>query len=97
MSSTTHDFYLGRGEDAAWLGSVRLGTTPDGRWFDEITRTRSAAEFLTLVALFLRTAEIHEAGEVTLGNQAWPWPWPTSHGTDYVHAFDTGAVDRETG
>ncbi|MFE6611559.1 hypothetical protein [Amycolatopsis sp. NPDC057786] len=91
MSSTTHDFYLGRGPDADWLGSVRLGTR-NGRWLDEITRARSAGGFITLVALFLRTAEIHEAGEVTLGNHAWPWPWPTSHGTDYVYAFDTDAV-----
>ncbi|MEV6906000.1 hypothetical protein [Amycolatopsis sp. NPDC051071] len=91
MSSTTHDFYLGRGPDADWLGSLRLGV-PDGRWFDEITRSRSAGGFITLVTFFLRSAEIHEAGEVTFGNRVWPWPWPTSHGTDYVHAFDTGAV-----
>ncbi|MFC3450782.1 hypothetical protein [Amycolatopsis speibonae] len=91
MSSTTHDFYLGRGADADWLGSVRLASW-DGRWLDEFTRARSAGGFITLVALFLRTAEIHEAGEVTLGNHVWPWPWPTSHGTDYVHAFDTGTV-----
>ncbi|UUV28588.1 hypothetical protein NQK81_27835 [Amycolatopsis roodepoortensis] len=91
MSSTTHDFYLGRGQDADWLGSVRLGTRND-RWLDEITRARSAGGFITLVALFLRTARIHEAGEVALGNREWPWPWPTSHGTDFTHAFDTDAV-----
>ncbi|MEU3767940.1 hypothetical protein AB0E55_23055 [Amycolatopsis keratiniphila] len=91
MSSTTHDFYLGRGPDTEWLGSVRLGTR-NGGGLDEIRRARSAGDFIILVALFLRTVEAAEAGEVTFGNHKWPWPWPTSHGTDYTHALDTGVV-----
>jgi hypothetical protein len=30
MLSTTHDFYLGRGPDAEWLGSLQLGTCARG-------------------------------------------------------------------
>ncbi|WP_414944868.1 hypothetical protein [Amycolatopsis sp. cmx-11-32] len=44
MSSTT-DFYLGRGPDAEWLGSVLLDTR-DGLWLEEITRARSAGGFI---------------------------------------------------
>jgi hypothetical protein len=89
--ATTHDFYLGRGPDAQWLGSIRLGGCACNG-LDDLERARSAGGFTTLVDFFLRTAEIDEAGEVTHRGAGWPWPWPTSHGTDYVHAFDTGAV-----
>lgn len=90
-TSTTHDFYLGRGPDAEWLGSVHLeGCACNG--LDEIERARSAGGFTTLVDFFLHAAEIDEAGEVTHAGREWPWPWPTSHGTDYVHAFDTDVV-----
>ncbi|QFU86739.1 hypothetical protein [Amycolatopsis sp. YIM 10] len=92
MSGTTHDFYLGRGPGAEWLGSVRLGT-PDSRWLDEITRAWSAGAFACLVTVFLQVTQAEQAGEVARGDSGqWPWRWPTSHGTDYVHAFDEGAV-----
>ncbi|MEV8609516.1 hypothetical protein AB0383_16555 [Amycolatopsis sp. NPDC051373] len=89
--TTTHDFYLGRGRDAEWLGSVHLGSRASGG-LDEIARARSEGGFRALVDFFLREAEVDEAGEVTHAGSEWPWLWPTSHGTDYVHAFDTGAV-----
>ncbi|GAB2790536.1 hypothetical protein [Amycolatopsis magusensis] len=89
--STTHDFYLGRGPDAEWLGSVHLGSGASSG-IEDITRARSAGGFAVLVDFFLHTAEVEQAGEVTHRGDEWPWPWPTSHGTDYVHAFDTGAV-----
>ncbi|WP_020663106.1 hypothetical protein [Amycolatopsis benzoatilytica] len=89
--STTHDFYLGRGPGAEWLGSVHLGgCARDG--LGEIERARSAGGFAALVDLFLHATDIDQAGEVTCAGREWPWPWPTSHGTDYVHAFDAGAV-----
>lgn len=89
--STTHDFYLGRGPDAEWLGSVHLTSSAhDG--LDEIERARSQGGFRTLVDFFLHAAEVDEAGEVTHAGREWPWPWPTSHGTDYVYAFDEGVV-----
>ncbi|QWF81032.1 hypothetical protein [Amycolatopsis sp. CA-230715] len=90
--STTHDFYLGRGLTAEWLGSVYLDSCACDS-LDEIERARTADGFRILVDFFLHAAEIDEAGEVTRpGFLGWPWPWPTSHGTDYVHAFDAGVV-----
>ncbi|MFI5560793.1 hypothetical protein ACIA2T_16075 [Amycolatopsis japonica] len=45
MSGTTHDFDLGRGPDAEWLGSVRLGIR-NGGGLGEIRRARSAGDFI---------------------------------------------------
>lgn len=90
--STTHDFYLGRGPDAEWLGSIHLDSCECQR-LDEIMQASTTNEFTELVDFFLHAADVGEAGEVTRrAGGAWPWPWPTSHGTDYAHAFDTGAV-----
>lgn len=89
--ATTHDFYLGRGPDADWLGSVRFGSgvCPG---LDGIAQARTADEFLGLVDSFLCAAETDGTGEVAHSGPEWPWPWPTSHGTDRVHAFEAGAV-----
>ncbi|WP_431909892.1 hypothetical protein [Amycolatopsis thermoflava] len=89
--STTHDFYLGRGPDAEWIGSIHLGTCACHS-VEKIGLARSADEFADLVNSFLHAAEVGQAGEVTHRGHPWPWLWPTSHGTDYTHAFDRGTV-----
>ncbi|MFD4252484.1 hypothetical protein ACFWQL_22340 [Amycolatopsis thermoflava] len=89
--STTHDFYLGRGPDAEWIGSIHLGTCACHS-VEQIWQAHAADEFTDLVNSFLHAAEVGQAGEVTHRGRPWPWTWPTSHGTDYTHAFDTGTV-----
>lgn len=89
--SSTHDFYLGRGPRAEWIGSIYLDSCACNG-LGEIEQDCTADEFADLVSLFLHAAETDEAGEVTHRGREWPWPWPASHGTDYTHAFDLGAV-----
>jgi len=93
MNSTTHDFYVGRGPDADWIGSIHLDACAC-HGLDEIEQAGTADEFTELVSLFLHGAEVEEVGEVTHRGREWPWPWPTSHGTDFTHASDgdCGAV-----
>ncbi|WP_020499942.1 hypothetical protein [Sciscionella marina] len=91
ITSTTNDFYLGRGAEAEWLGSIHLQDCACDALHD-IASASTAGEFTTMVTAFLNEAESHHLGTVTYPGDLWPWPWPTSHGTDHVLAFDTDAV-----
>lgn len=82
---TRADFYVGRGENAEWLGSIGWDGYPSG-----IDTTVLAAEdadtFRASVEEFLRG---HDG---IFPREGWPWPWDTSHMTDYAYAFDGGKV-----
>ena len=82
---TRADFYLGRGTDAKWLGSIAWDGYPDGIDPALLKATRLAA-FLRAVAR-LETRE-----DWTAPAAGWPWPWTTSATTDYAYAFDDGEV-----
>jgi hypothetical protein len=83
---TRADFYVGRGEDAEWLGSIAWDGYPDG-----IARTlldsAEEGEFRTRLRDFFAGRD-----DVTLPENGWPWPWETSHTTDFAYAFDAGRV-----
>ena len=87
---TRADFYVGRGENAEWLGSIAY----DGYALDEMAQEKppgtSAAtevEWRAVVSSILRNR-----GDATLPEQGWPWPWDTSATSDYAYAYDDGAV-----
>jgi len=79
---TRADFYVGRGEQAEWLGSIAWDGYPEGIDKQLLNCTGEAA-YRHAVADFLSKRR-----DKSLPDDGWPWPWETSHTTDYAYAFD---------
>jgi hypothetical protein len=89
---TRADFYMGRGPDAEWLGSIAWDGNPGGLTGDdvatvepgenELLTTRSAVRYRELVQEFLLNRD-----DATFPEQGWPWPWVDSGTTDYAYSF----------
>lgn len=91
---TRADFYVGRGRNAEWLGSIAWDGYPDGLPVDIVrppdadAQPVSESDFRQSVASFLAERE-----DATLPEQhGWPWPWENSLTTDYSYAWDNGVV-----
>lgn len=87
---TRADFYLGRGADAQWLGSIAWDGYPSGivSEFDEdVLNSTKAEDFSALVH-----AKLLKRDDGTTPEMGWPWPWDSSNTTDYAYAFDEGKV-----
>lgn len=85
---TRADFYVGRGKDAEWLGSVAWDGYPTG--FDDnqaLFDATTEEEYRAAVA-----AELDGREDATKPEDGWPWPWDDSNTTDYAYAFDGGKV-----
>src|SRR3954471_20378009 len=80
MMGTRADFYVGRGKDAEWLGSIAWDgyTIPDS-----IRRAKERGAYRKAVKRFLATRR-----DASLPKDGWPWPWDDSGTTDYAYAFD---------
>lgn len=83
---TRADFYVGRGENAEWIGSITWDGYPDGiadAVFDAVSEDdyRKAVE-----AFFADRTDVNHPSE------PWPWPWDDSRTTDYAYAFDGNRV-----
>lgn len=83
---TRADFYVGRGPQAQWLGSIAYDGYPDGQP-ESVIGAASEDDFKTRVASLLATVD-----DATLPADGWPWPWNDSGTTDYAYAFDDGVV-----
>lgn len=83
---TRADFYLGRGADAQWLGSIAWDGYPAGL-NPSLLADKSEATYFLDFALHISTRE-----DFTSPEEGWPWPWDNSHTTDYAYAFDAGQV-----
>ena len=82
---TRADFYVGRGEQAEWLGSIAWDGDPAG--IDEpVRRACLEKHYREAVSIFLMR------DDATLPAAGWPWPWDDSRTTDYAYAFDGGRV-----
>lgn len=81
---TRADFYVGRGDQAEWLGSIGWDGYPDGIE-SAILEAKSEDGFRGSVAVFMESRE-----DATLPSYGWPWPWNDSRTTDYAYAFDDG-------
>jgi hypothetical protein len=85
---TRADFYVGRGKDAEWLGSIAMDGYPDGgilAEFCELNGVLTEAKYRRIIA------EISEKrSSWTSPEQGWPWPWKDSRTTDYSYAYDDG-------
>ena len=84
---TRADFYIGKGKDAKWLGSIAW----DGYEFAKnpktpIAKAKTEEEFLAAVA------ELSKRDDFTKPEDGWPWPWADSQLTDYAYYFENGKV-----
>lgn len=86
---TRADFYVGKGPNAEWLGSVAW----DGyEWAEDdapnpLRTAKTEEEFRAAVEDILTIRE-----DSTRPEMGWPWPWDTSETTDYAYYFHEGVV-----
>ena len=83
---TRADFYVGRGKDAEWIGSIAWDGHPDSIP-RALRRSTDEAAFREKVSKFLDSRD-----DATRVSDGWPWPWKDSRTTDYAYAFDAGVV-----
>lgn len=83
---TRADFYIGRGVNAEWIGSIAWDGYPSGV-HATIRESTTEQEFRDAVSVHMSKRD-----DWTNPDQGWPWPWTTSHTTDYAYAFDDGCV-----
>lgn len=103
---TRADFYIGRGENAEWLGSTAWDGYPEGISLCTGERDRFGSkkreDWPADAHLFQATTEqdfrarldryfLHR-DDVTRPADGWPWPWDNSATTDCAYAFDDGKV-----
>lgn len=84
---TRADFYLGRGVNAEWLGSLATDAYPLNPALIWLFEAKNADEFKQSLRERMAGNESFTSPE-----QGWPWAWNTSHTTDYAYAFDEGQV-----
>lgn len=82
---TRADFYVGRGENAEWLGSIAFDGYPSG--LPDILRRRAEKSFRAQVERIMKTDD-----SATRPSDGWPWPWDDSGTTDFAYAFEGGKV-----
>ena len=83
---TRADFYVGRGKQAEWIGSITWDGYPGGI-SPEVFAVTTERDYRAAVAEFFS-----ERDDVTHPSEPWPWPWENSATTDYAYAFDAGTV-----
>jgi len=81
---TRADFYIGRGPDAEWLGSIAWDGYPGGIP-DAILVAPSEDEFRVAVTDLLSSRD-----DGTTPDMGWPWPWKDSQTSNYAYAWDKG-------
>lgn len=86
---TRADFYVGRGPDAEWLGSIAWDGDPGSVFGEEagFLGPEPEKDWRAWVSRFLASRD-----DATLPHMGWPWPWEDSRTTDYAYALDAGAV-----
>lgn len=82
------DFYVGRGEDAEWLGSIAWDGYPEGVAKDfKIMKSKSEKQYRKRIAKLLAADD-----SAIYPGDGWPWPWEDSHTTDFSYAWDGDRV-----
>ncbi|NTF16988.1 hypothetical protein G6L37_00915 [Agrobacterium rubi] len=84
---TRADFYVGRGDDMKWVGSIAWDGYPSGIDKYRVLVSSTEQEFLDGVS---RLAEARD--DFTPPEMGWPWPWGDSGTTDFAYAFDGDRV-----
>lgn len=81
---TRADFYVGKGKDAEWIGSIAWDGYRDGIP-EKILKAKTEKAFRKAVEAFFS-----DRNDVTLPAQGWPWPWDDSGTTDCSYWFFSG-------
>jgi hypothetical protein len=76
------DFYVGRGYDAEWIGSVAWDGYPPGIP-KKVLEAEDEASYRREVLNFMK-----RRSDGATPDGGWPWPWNDSAGTTYTYAFD---------
>lgn len=85
---TRADFYVGKGKDAEWLGSIAWDGDPNGTPGEYgLLSATDESYYRSEVARMLDSES-----DTTKPERGWPWPWNDSHTSDYGYAFFDGAV-----
>lgn len=84
---TRADFYVGRGLEAKWVGSIAFDGYPTG-----IDAPVLSAKTLDEYAAAIKEHMATRDDWTEPARDGWPWPWIDSRTTDYAYAFDCGAV-----
>jgi hypothetical protein len=85
---TRADFYIGRGPNAEWLGSVAWDGDEWEKKKSRLMRATTADAFRAEVAAIANQRE-----DFTSPTEGWPWPWDDSNTTDYAYVFHDGTVE----
>lgn len=83
---TRADFYVGRGTNAEWLGSIAWDGHPKSIP-DTLRAATTERLYREQVDAFLK-----ERDDATRPEDGWPWSWEDSRTTDFAYAFDGGDV-----
>jgi hypothetical protein len=90
---TRADFYVGRGADAEWLGSIAWDgyIEPPGiaKSAPAVIHAPCEAAYRRAVADMLKARD-----DATTPDQGWPWPWDNSDTTDRSYSFFGGEVQH---
>lgn len=94
------DFYLGRGPDAKYLGTISHGAPGQLRVWTRFTtpdpeeRLFQASDFCTAVVKLMGHAPGEATGDepIRLAWTTWPHERDDSSGTAWAYSFDNGAV-----
>ncbi|MGI9541935.1 MAG: hypothetical protein ACR2MX_01675 [Cyclobacteriaceae bacterium] len=78
---TRADFYVGKGENAEWIGSIAWDGYREGVG-DSILNAKTETQYIDAVKQFFRSRE-----DVSLPSDGWPWPWNDSSITDCSYWF----------
>jgi hypothetical protein len=81
---TRADFYIGKGKDGEWLGSIAWDGYRDGI-VGYILKAKTEANFRKAVEVFLQKRD-----DATFPKDGWPWPWNDSGTTDCSYWFFEG-------
>lgn len=86
---TRADFYVGRGPEAEWIGSIGWDGYPSQVVHKDaqgtLAQAKTKLDFTAAVALIAS-----ERDDFTRPVDGWPWPWEDSSTTDYAYAWDNG-------
>jgi len=84
---TRADFYVGRGAEAEWLGSVAWDGCEWDNADSDLMKVTTVGGFRAAVAKIQAQRD-----DFTAPSEGWPWPWEDSRTTDYAYVLHEGKV-----
>lgn len=93
IMGTRADFYVGKGKEAEWIGSVawdgyEWGERIEKGDHDKITSSKNDKDFREAVV-----EKLKERNDGTTPEVGWPWTWEDSRTTDCAYCFVDGKVE----